>query len=338
MNNHSKLFYEVVKKYDNIAEAAIKFYPFSHKSNIRLLNYSENATYLVKDLSTDQKYILRVCRPNYHTKSEIESELTWLKLIAAQEVVKAPLPVLGNNGIYIQDIWDQGQHYFCIMFNFLEGELLSEDNEKILIKHFENVGEITAKLHDHTINNRDYLGNITRFSWNYETILGPNPKWGRWQDGLGMTPERVELFEKVSEKIKTRLDHFGSGPDKFGLIHGDLRLANLLVDGQDKIKVIDFDDCGFSYYLFDLAASLSFIEHKPFVPELIEAWLKGYRKVRPLSKEEEQEISTFIMMRRLHLIAWIGSRDNETTRKMGIRYTEDTDILAKKYLQCTKIY
>lgn len=54
------------------------------------------------------------------------------------------------------------------------------------------------------------------------------------------------------------------------------------------------------------------------MPDLIQAWLKGYRKVRALSKEEELEIPTFIMMRRLQLIAWIGSRENETTRELGV--------------------
>src|SRR5699024_1178065 len=101
----------------------------------------------------------------------------------------------------------------------------------------------------------------------------------------------------------------------------------------NSIKVIDFDDCGFSWFLFDIGASLSFIEHKPYVAELIKAWLKGYRKVGIISKEEENEISTFIMMRRLMLISWIGSRDNQTTRRLGYKYTKDTDQLAQKYLE-----
>jgi len=41
--------------------------------------------------------------------------------------------------------------------------------------------------------------------------------------------------------IGARLARFGSGAARFGLIHADMRLANLLVDGDD-VCVIDFDD------------------------------------------------------------------------------------------------
>ena len=44
-----------------------------------------------------------------------------------------------------------------------------------------------------------------------------------------------------------------------------MRLANLLVDGRD-VSVIDFDDCGFGWFMYDLGSSVSFIEHDPTVP------------------------------------------------------------------------
>ena len=44
------------------------------------------------------------------------------------------------------------------------------------------------------------------------------------------------------------------------MIHGDLRLANLLVDGETT-KVIDFDDCGFGWLMYDCATTVSFFEH-----------------------------------------------------------------------------
>jgi Ser/Thr protein kinase RdoA (MazF antagonist) len=325
-----------LEKFYFIANTAIHSFPFLSQSTIQLLNYSENATYLVKNSITGEKHILRVGRPGYHTKTEIESELAWLKSIDEHSSIKVSLPILGGNGEYIQEVNLEGEQYYCTLFTFLEGNAPDENNESELIRQFEILGEITAQLHEHSINHREKLQHINRLSWDYETILGPKPKWGRWQDGLGITAERAELFEKVSEKIKTRLDHFGKGPNRYGLIHSDLRLANLLVEGEE-IKVIDFDDCGFGWYLFDLATSLSFIEHKPYVPDLINAWLKGYRKIRFLSKEDELEIPTFIMMRRLQLIAWIGSRDNETTRSLGSGFTIDTDDLAKKYLEYSKI-
>lgn len=336
MSNSKDPWHDVLEKFNQIANTAIHSYPSLTQSTIQLLNYSENATYLVKNSETGEKYILRVGRPHYHSKIEIESELAWLKSIDEHSSIQVSLPILGGNGEYIQEVVYENDIYYCTLFTFLEGTAPDENNEDDLINQFEILGEITAQLHEQSINQREKLATIKRLAWNYETILGPAPKWGRWQDGRGITKERQELFEKVSAKIKKRLDQFGKSPGRYGLIHSDLRLANLLVDG-DQIKVIDFDDCGFGYYLYDLATSLSFIEHKPYVPSLVAAWLKGYRKVRALSKEEELEIPTFIMMRRLQLIAWVGSRNNETTLELGNRFTEETDKLAEKYLQYSEI-
>ncbi|RFU60885.1 phosphotransferase enzyme family protein [Peribacillus glennii] len=321
--------------YDRIAIQALEFYPGLSAPKLRLLNYSENATYLVEDCSN--KYILRASRPGYHTKPEIESELVWLNTIHANTSIEVHLPVPNKKGEYIQTITFENdpQEYYCTMFTFLKGDPPDEETESELIRHFEKLGEITAQLHEHSINWSKTEG-FQRPFWDFETILGQNPKWGRWQDGIGITQERAALFQQVSDTIKQRLERFGKGRNKFGMIHADIRLANFIIEGQ-RIKVIDFDDCGFGWYLFDLAASLSFIEHKAFVPGLIHSWLRGYRKVRPLSKQEQQEIPTFIMMRRLMLISWIGSRNNETTQKMGRAYTMETVKIAQDYLKTFKV-
>ena len=85
-----------------------------------------------------------------------------------------------------------------------------------------------------------------------------------------------------------------------------MRLANLLVhDGET--RVIDFDDCGFSWFMYDLATALTFMEDRADVMELVDAWLTGYQKVRSLSREEVAEIPTFLMLRRMMVLTWMGS-------------------------------
>ena len=118
----------------------------------------------------------------------------------------------------------------------------------------------------------------------------------------------------------------------FGLWHAEIRRAERLIEG-DRTKVIDFDDCGFSWYLYDLGTALSFIEHRPDVPDLVQSWLKGYGKVTRLSPEEEREIPTFIMFRRLLLVAWIGSHaETDLAKSMGVPYTVGSCKLAEDYL------
>ena len=149
---------------------------------------------------------------------------------------------------------------------------------------------------------------------------------------MGLDAEKTKLFQRAADLVERRLEAFGKGPEHYGLIHCDMRLANLLIDG-DETKVIDFDDCGFSWYLYDCATALSFIEHRPDVPELIGAWVRGYRQVAPLSVEDEHEIPTFVLFRRLLLVAWIGSHaETDLAKSMGVPYTKDTVALCDNYL------
>jgi Ser/Thr protein kinase RdoA (MazF antagonist) len=99
------------------------------------------------------------------------------------------------------------------------------------------------------------------------------------------------------------------------------------------VNVIDFDDCGFGWFMYDLGSSLSFIEHDPRVPELIDAWVAGYRDVAPLSTDEVAELPTFVLLRRLLLVAWIGSHaDTDLAREMGAEFTATSCDLAEAYL------
>jgi Ser/Thr protein kinase RdoA (MazF antagonist) len=129
------------------------------------------------------------------------------------------------------------------------------------------------------------------------------------------------------------LANYGRGPDRFGLTHCDLRLENLLL-AEREVKVLDFDDCGFGWYMYDAATPLSFYEHLPQAPSLIQYWLEGYRSVSPLSQAEEEEIPTFVMLRRLLLIAWIGShQETALAQSLGADYTEQTVPLCSAYLK-----
>ncbi|MEL0058294.1 MAG: phosphotransferase, partial [Alphaproteobacteria bacterium] len=98
-------------------------------------------------------------------------------------------------------------------------------------------------------------------------------------------------------------------------------------------RLIDFDDCGFGWFMYDFAAGISFMEEHPQVPALREAWLDGYRAVRPLAREDEVEIDSFIMLRRMALLAWTGSHaGTDLARSQAPHFAAGTARLAEAYL------
>jgi Ser/Thr protein kinase RdoA (MazF antagonist) len=85
--------------------------------------------------------------------------------------------------------------------------------------------------------------------------------------------------------------------------------------------------------MFDIGAALSFMEHDPRVPELCDAWASGYRRLLPLPEEDAAEIPTFCLLRRLQLVAWVGShRFADAARELGAGFTAGACEVAEWYL------
>lgn len=181
-----------------------------------------------------------------------------------------------------------------------------------------------------------FIPPIARPVWDCDTTLGPHALWGDWRVFVGFTPQEKELLECAEERIRCVMAAYGKPHERFGLIHADMRLANLLVEGET-LKLLDFDDCAYSWHLFDLAASLSFIEARPDLPDLVAAWLEGYRAAstaHPLEEADMAVIPSLIMMRRLQLTAWLATRhDSDPVPALLSAWKQDTLALAVRYLQ-----
>ncbi len=302
-------------------------------SSVSLLHQSENTILLVRDEARRRKLVLRVHsqRLAYHTAPSIAAELQWITALRHESDVETleVVPALDGTRVQTLSAADLDQPRHAVMFTFLEGKEPAEDT---LVEGFERLGEITARMHRHAARWQPPTG-FTRHDWTCESILGKQPLWGRWQDGMGVDQAVLRILGRLVETVERRVARLGRDRDRFGLIHADMRLANLLVDGH-RTKVIDFDDCGFSWYIYDLATALSFLEERPFVPDLIASWINGYRKVATLPQDIEEEIPTFIMLRRLAEIAWLGTRRHlQFAQSLGPHFTTDSCSLADDYLR-----
>ncbi len=318
--------------YQQVADEAIRYYPYDG-AEAKLLAFSENATYVLRDPQSHEPYgVLRIGRPGYHTIEEYEGEMSWLRQINDYTPLIVANPLTGRDGKYIQVVpGPDGRNYSCVVTEFLKGETLENGDDSYSTDEYEQLGEITAYLH-----RQSYIWNgtknIVRTHWDYDTMIGDHPIWGRWQAFGGFNEEQRDELTRCCKIIRRRLERYGKTPENFGLIHADLRGSNVMVD-ESQIKVIDFDDCGFGWHLHDLAGSISFIEDRDFVPDLINAWHDGYCKVMPFTDTDFVEIDTFILQRRLQLTAWLASHsDSDPVKDLSRGWVEGTMYLADRYL------
>ena len=314
-----------------LAQHALPLWQIPDGATARLINVSENFTFLV-EADGGYRSVLRVHRKGYHSRRAIECELTWLAALADSGTVATHRCITGRNGNAIQTATAAGAEgeRFLVLFTHLDGSAPDEAGD--LTAGFERLGTIAARCHQHVTAWRK-PDNFQRPSWDTEAVFGPHPIWGNWRDGPQVDAEARMVLERVEQTVKARLARFGKAPERFDLIHADMRFANLLI-GKNGTQLIDFDDCGFGWFLYDFAAAISFIEDDPRVPALKAAWLRGYRTVRALSAKDEAEMDTFIMLRRMALLAWIGSHiEAPEPQALSPGFAAATARLGRAYLR-----
>jgi len=329
MTAHDLSSEEVTARLAPVARRALDEYGVGQDAELTLLNVSENATYAVDDPATGERTVLRIHRHGYHDDVEIESELAWLEALREDADVRTPRVLRTQDGRRLVALDEEGapDPRYVAHFEWLPGSEPTDATRE----SFQLLGAITARMHQHVRTWQRPAG-FHRFAWDYDGSFGSEARWGRWQHGMAVGDAEREILGRLDATVQRRLAAYGSGPERYGLVHADMRVANLLVNG-DETYVIDFDDCGWSWFLYDFGAAVSFFEDDPRVPELAEAWTTGYRSVQPLPAADEAEIPTFVLMRRLLLLAWIGSHSGtDLARSMGDAYTAGSCELAESYL------
>ncbi len=323
------------KQYDNLTDAqltalaqqALSHYPAALHGELSLLCRSENATFLLQ--AAGKRYAMRLHRGDYHQKADIVSELLWLDALRETGIV-VPEAIADNEGEKVLSLLlADGSVRHVVLFHWIDGEMPTTDVDP---KAFRQLGHITARLHQHSKSWQKPAG-FQRIIWDHHTMTSAQSHWGRWQDAPNLNPADHGIVEAAIRRVGQQLDGFGKGSDRYGLIHADLRLTNLLLH-KGETRVIDFDDCGLGWYLHDLAAAISFVEHHPRAADWVENWIYGYEQVAHISDEEMAIIPTLLIQRRIQLTAWVGSHaETDMARSLGASWADHSVRLCRRYLE-----
>jgi Ser/Thr protein kinase RdoA (MazF antagonist) len=318
------------------ARDAATHWGYSSDASLELLCVSENATYLVRDSRGGEPAVLRLNRPGYHDRAALASELAWTAALRESNVVLTPQWHLTTAGEPVACLGAAAgvPRRHAVLFGYAPGEHPGDTPGSMPAQ----IGELAARLHHHARYWRKPKG-FYRFSWDLTDALGDGPgkpgRWGDWRVGLGAAESGV--LQAAETQLRQGLSAYGYAPERYGLIHADLRAANLLVSGdgaESMVSVIDFDDCGYAWYFYDLAASVSFLEHRPQLPELVVGWLSGYRRAAGrVDPADLAALPSLVMLRRLQLQAWSSSHaDTEMVRSLGPEFAAETVEVAERYL------
>lgn len=219
---------EIVKDLELMVRTSLPEWGFSKTANLKLMNLSENATYGVSEPSSGKTAVIRVQREGYSSISEIKPELAWVSALTDDDVVNTakPIPTITGEAVVEMESPVTGAKRLAVAFTRLAGsEPKAADN---LCYWFKEIGAFTAKMHLHARNWKkpEYF---QRKRWDFEGMMGPNAYWGKWQEAQALTMDDKACIAQALTIIKTRLAKYGTDDDVFGLVHADLRMANLLI-------------------------------------------------------------------------------------------------------------
>jgi Ser/Thr protein kinase RdoA (MazF antagonist) len=142
--------------------------------------------------------------------------------------------------------------------------------------------------------------------WDWETFFGDTMEYGGVNAAQvwNLIPDDLRRrFDRVAYTMQWLMSSLGDGPDMVGLIHADLHLDNALFAHGD-IRLIDFDDCGVGYWLYDIAVALWELRHRPDYESFRTALIQGYTQHRALPTDQLVHLDDFIATREVAFGLW----------------------------------
>lgn len=277
---------------------------------IELASRSENVVFKLTT-HTGEHYALRIHRPGYNTLEELNSELVWGDALR-DAGINVPGHVMARDGRAYASVLLEGTdilHHVGII-EWFKGErlaaLIKTAEGTDLLHYFEQLGDLTARIHNQATG-WTIPEDFTRRAWDADSLVGDSPLWGRFWELPELDPKESELLYTAKEAIRGRLLALGQSTETYSLTHADLHPNNILVH-NDRVQVIDFDDCGFGWHHYEFAVALYDYRYQENFADLLNALVQGYRKVRNLTEETVDLLPVFFLTRTLVILGWLNDR------------------------------
>jgi Ser/Thr protein kinase RdoA (MazF antagonist) len=295
-----------------LARAALSAYdlpPDAQLTPIRLMN---NGVFEVS-VDSEARFVLRVHRPAYREVAHTRSELRFLEILHERlqgTRIHVPRPVASREGELMVEVAvparpDEVRH--CDVLTWVDGRVL-RPTRGLGLRGAHLLGEALARIHS--------VAEQVQPSADFEL-----PRWdadGMFTAASPFRPGRLEefmsgrdweLFQEVEERTRAVFESLDREDDAFGVIHSDFILLNCHFVRRPRgweVGVLDFDDLGWGYFLYDLCPVLGNLAEFPRYPAMRRAFLAGYRSVRSLPSELESHLPVLMAARHASACLWVA--------------------------------
>ena len=299
-----------LRRLRKLAEWAVAAYGLSGAS-LRFIQHGENAIYRVDAppcvaIAVEDgpylpnRYVLRI-----HVMDDeeaIASELSWLIALSQEAGLPVPAPVPTPNGEHLVRIVTPEMPHGKIvtLLRWLDGRRL---DSQLRPPHLTALGQVVARLHASAASWRPPAG-FTRPHWDWDSQLGGSMFDHPREELVASMPAQFqEPFEVVSQEAKQAMEALGKSPEAYGLIHADLYPENVLYKAGQPYP-IDFEDCGYGYWMWDIAVALCRWAWGAEWERMRDAFRDGYAQVRTLPEAQWAQLDLFVATQFATMVLW----------------------------------
>lgn len=304
-------------------------------AELSLIKHRENAVFEVT--FGGERSALRLHRYGYHSDAALRSEAQWMEALREAGIaVPRVIPTASGEPFVSYPIEGLPGPLQVDLFEWIEGEQLGSVEEGIgdhanVKETYHAIGTLAGRLHNQS-SGWSLPAGFERHAWDEEGLAGERPFWGRFWDVEAADKEQRTILVRGRERVFADLSALAKTSDVYSMIHADFVQENVLVDDGEP-RLIDFDDAGFGWHLFELATSLYFIQDEAFYEEAKSGLLAGYRSERSLSDEQLSRLPLFMLARGFTYVGWVHTRsETETARELTPMLLDAACALAEDYL------
>lgn len=262
---------------------------------MNLEQYIENhfglSSVMYEHLNTPTNDVIAVTTPTdrfalklYHlqrTAVEVQWEID-LILHLIRSGTPVAKPVLGKHG-YVESFRVDGRDRVAVLFEWVPGVKPKPERDTYTL-----LGKVAAQIHQAA---DTFASSLPRESYDARALIDEQlHRMNRHLCEAKRWKQAVSLGERLKQVIANpALDR--------GICHMDLTLDNVRHHGEN-ITVFDFDSAAVCWRSIEPHGVLRSSK------EYFEAWLDGYRSVRPFNRHDEKAVVAFRIIGDLRVIAW----------------------------------
>ena len=270
-----------------------RHYPMIGAGDCRLLALGCNDNYHI--LGKRRQYAFRLYRLNWWPERDVEEELRFLEAMHRKRLNVCKPVRTSDRQRYIKLNAAEGVRYGAL-FDYIPGRPLAQNfgarNRNMLA-----LGEIVGRMHDIA---DELTQPVQRWSMCFDNIVRPF-----LEDVpivIGHREKDIAYLHRLAARLQDVILNQPQGALNYGLCHGDLHAHNVMLQPDGELAIYDFDWCGYSWRAYDLATIRWSLPRNEKAEAPWRAFLRGYTKIRKLSRQEQRLMPWFVVLRQFEFL------------------------------------